>query len=131
MSKQHRDLGGMIELFQEALIAFRRPRHDGIMGCGARTASGKRRPRLSPRLIARVTSLCETRPGPCPGRPLPRAGPRSWAARRSSEATRPRRSEYGNDAVLYSLLPAAVTTTPGALPSCGPRFIRADIKRAM
>ena len=41
-------------------------------------------------------------------------------------------SEYGNDAVRYSLLSAAATTTLGALLFVwAARFIRADIKRAV
>ena len=42
------------------------------------------------------------------------------------------KSEYGNDAVRYSLLSAAATTTLGALLFVwAAGFIRADIKRAM
>jgi hypothetical protein len=42
------------------------------------------------------------------------------------------KSDYGNDAVRYSLLSAAVTTTLGALLFVwGARFIRADIRRAV
>jgi hypothetical protein len=42
------------------------------------------------------------------------------------------KSTYGNDAVRYSLLSAAVTTTLGALLFVwAARFIRTDIKRAV
>jgi MFS family permease len=42
------------------------------------------------------------------------------------------KSDYGNDAVRYSLLSAAVTTTLGALLFVwAARFIRADIRRAV
>jgi hypothetical protein len=41
------------------------------------------------------------------------------------------KSDYGNDAVRYSLLSASVTTTLGALLSVwAARFVRTDIKRA-